>query len=104
TLGWRGIDLEEADGGDDHAGRAVSALKAVLFPEGVLQRMQRPVRRETFNRGDVGSVRLNRKHRARLYWPTVDQHVARAALTRIPTDVRAGQAELFAKVVHEQHA
>src|SRR5438874_13370539 len=40
TFGWLRVVFEQTDGGDDHAGRAESALQPMMLPECVLQRMQ----------------------------------------------------------------
>src|SRR5471032_1089028 len=52
--GW--VVLEQRHGRHDHAGRAVAALQAVLFPEAFLQRVQMAVRSEPFNRRDLRPI------------------------------------------------
>ena len=99
-----GLSLSSDHGRHDHSRRAVAALKPVLLPERILQRMQLPVGREALDRGDVGPVRLDGEDGARLHAPAVNQDIAGAALTRIAADVRAGQTELLARIVHEEHA
>ena len=63
-FGWGGVSREELVRAHDHARRAVSALQAVFFPEAFLQRMQLPVSGHAFDRDDVRTIRLDRKHRA----------------------------------------
>ena len=53
---------------------------------------------------DVGAVGLDGEHRAALHRLAVDVDRARAARRRVAADVGAGQADLFADVVHEQRA
>ena len=52
----------------------------------------------------VGAIGLDREHRARLRAPAVDEDGAGAALAGVAADVRAGQAQLFAEEVDEEHA
>jgi hypothetical protein len=47
-------------------------------------------------------VRLDGENRARLHGAAVEVHGARAALGRVATDMRAGDAEVVAQEVHEQ--
>src|SRR4029077_7101288 len=74
--------VEQPDGRHDHARRAVAALQPVLFPESLLQGMQLAVRRQALDRRDLGSVGLDCEDGARLRTAAVEQHSARAALTR----------------------
>src|SRR2546423_13790861 len=76
---WRGVSFEQLRGGDDHAGRAVAALKAVSLPEAFLDGMQFAVCGETFNRLHFSAVGLHGEKRARLHSLSVNQHGARAA-------------------------
>src|SRR5579864_2343905 len=94
--------LQKIVGAHDHAGRAVSALQAVFFPEAFLKRVEIVFGCEAFNRGHGALVGLNRKHRARLYRFAVEQHSAGAADGSFATDVSAGQAGDIAQKMHEQ--
>jgi hypothetical protein len=76
----------------------------VLFPESILQRMQLAVGGETLDGGNRRSVGLDREHRAGLHASAINEHGARAALTRIARDVRAGEPQVFAKVVDKEQA
>jgi hypothetical protein len=74
----------------------------MLLKETVLQRMQLAILFEAFDRGDRTSVGLNGESRARLDRITVHHDRARAAVTRVATDVRARQAQRFAEEVDQQ--
>ena len=52
----------------------------------------------------VGAVGLHREDRAGLRAAAVDEDGAGAALAGVAADVRAGQAQLLAQEVDEQHA
>ena len=52
----------------------------------------------------VGAVGLDREDRAGLRAPAVDEDGAGAALTGVAADVRAGQTQVFAEEVDEEHA
>ena len=54
---------------EQHAGRAVAALQAMLIPEALLQRVQRAAFREPFDGEDLVAVGLHREHRAGLHRP-----------------------------------
>ena len=88
----------------DHSRRAVAALQAVAFPKTFLNRVQIAVRRKTFDRRDIRSVCLHREHGARFHGQTVKQDSARAANRSLTANVRAGESERIAQVMHEQHA
>ena len=66
--------------------------------------MQLPVRRQALDRRDRRAVGLHGEHRAGLRAAAVDEHRARAALARVAADVRAGEPQVFAQEMHEQHA
>ena len=76
----------------------------MLVPERLLDRMQRSVFGETFDRGDLAPVRLDREDAARFHRLSVDQNRARPALTGVAGDVRSGESGDFAQVMHEQKA
>src|SRR4029079_10907449 len=82
-LARRRVVLKQVDRGHDHARRAVTTLRTVLFPKTLLHRMQLPFRRKAFDRRDRRSIRLHGEDRARLRAPAVDHDGARAALTGV---------------------
>src|SRR5262245_46383692 len=88
----------------DHPGGAEAALEAVLVPESLLERMERGPVGHPLDRPDLGAVRLDREHRARLGAPAIDVDGARAAVARVAADVRAGQPERVAEQVDEEEA
>src|ERR687890_1141282 len=59
------ILLQEADGGHDHARRAVAALETVRLVESLLHGMPHTVLRNAPDRGDLVPVGLHRQYRAR---------------------------------------
>src|SRR5947207_15792097 len=77
----------------DHPGRAIAALQSVMFPEPFLDRMQLPIRGQSFDSCDVRAVGLDREHRAGLHCLAVKQHGARAADRSLATDMRARQSQ-----------
>ena len=99
-----GLSFKQIDSRQDHAGRAVAALQAVLLPESFLQGMEPTVVGQAFDRHDLGAVRLNREERARLGATPIDQHGAGAALARVAPDVRAGQIEVLAQEVDQKQS
>ena len=100
-----GVVLQQRVRRQQHAGRAVSALQAMLIPESLLERVQRAALREPFDRENLVAVGLHREHRARLHrLLAVHDDDAAAAARRVAADVRAGQPALFAQEVGEQRA
>ena len=74
----------------------------MLVPERLLERVELGAGDHPLDRPDLGSVRLNREHRAGLGALPVDVDRAGAAVARVAADVRAGQAEDVAKQVDEE--
>ena len=102
AIGRRRVVVQERHRRHDHARRAVAALKAVLFPEPGLDRMQIAVLCQPLDGRDLRPAGLDREDRARLRAAAVDDHRAGAALAGVAADVRAGQAQLLAQEVHQQ--
>src|ERR1051326_985553 len=74
-----------------HAGRAESALQAVLFPERLLQHAERAVGgREPLRRNHIASVGLHREHDAGAHRLAVEQHGAGAAYAVLATEMGSG--------------
>ena len=90
--------------GHDHARRAESTLQAVLFPEGVLDRVKLAVRGEALDRVTLRAVGLHGEDGARLHRRAVQEDGAGAALARVAADVRAGETERVAQEMDEQQA
>ena len=93
---------EQVGGGHDHAGRAEAALQPVLFPEGLLQRVQRAISREPLDGGDLPTFRLDGEHGAALHRLPIHVDGAGTALARVAADVGAGEIQLVAQHVREQ--
>jgi hypothetical protein len=100
----RRIALQQLHPRQDHAGRAITALQTVAFPESFLHRMQLPVVGQSFDGGDLGPICLHGEERARLHCLAVHQHGARAAERGFAADVRAGEVAVLAKEMNEQGA
>jgi hypothetical protein len=104
VLAGVGIALQQVRRGHDHPRRAVAALEAVVLPEALLDRVQRVGASEPLDRRDLTAIGLDREDRARLHRVAVEMDGAGAAVGRVTTDVRPGQAELVAQRMHEQHS
>ena len=97
--------LEQADDVHDHARRAVAALQRVAILEGLLDRMQRAVLGgERLDGADLVAGGLHREGQARAAGLAVDQHRAGAADAVLAADMGAGEAELVAEEIGEEHA
>src|SRR5215204_7336264 len=88
-LGRVGIFLQQADGGHDHARRAVAALQTVRLVEGLLHRMPHTVIRDAPDGGDLVPVGLHRQYRARLDRLPVDMDRAGPATGRVASRMHA---------------
>jgi hypothetical protein len=66
--------------------------------------MQLPIAREALDRGDVGTVGLNRENGAGLHCYAVHVDGARTALAGVTTDVRAGEGQSVTQEVDEEGA
>src|SRR5215469_5251848 len=87
----------------DHSRGAKTALQGVMLAKRGLQRMLGITwLAQALDRIDRCSVRLNGQDRARLHGAAVEMHSARAALRRVATDMRTGDAEVVTQKVHEQ--
>src|SRR5206468_8525927 len=69
--------------GQDHAGRAIAALEAVLVPKRLLQWMQLTVAGQAFDRGNRRSIRLHGQSRTRFDCNAIKQHRTGATLARV---------------------
>ena len=103
----RGLCLALGDQPDRRADlprRAIAALERVMVDERLLQRMQRAVVRQAFDRGDLRAIVHDGERQARIDAPAVDQHGAGAALALIAALFRAGQVEMLAQQVEQCRA
>src|SRR5437660_4501161 len=76
----------------DHSRSAVTALKAVFFPETFLQGMELSVFGHAFDRHEIRAVGLHRKHRAGFHGKAIRQNRTCATDARLTTDVRARES------------
>src|SRR6476646_1517873 len=105
-LGFVGVGVlaEQPSRLHDHPRRAEAALKAVLIPERLLERVERRLAGHPLDRLELATIRLDREHRARLRARAIDVDGAGAAVARVASDVGAGQAEVVAQEVDEEEA
>ena len=90
-----GVLVEERLGGDQKPRRAIAALRGAEVGEGFLQRMQPAVGDEPFYCRDVAAAAVDAKHQARQHRLAVEQHGARAALTKLAAVLRAAQVQVL---------
>jgi len=88
-------------GREHHAGGAVAALEAVLGDERLLNRMERPVLRQSLDRQDLAAIRLHSEDQARLHQQSIEKDGAGAALADDAADVSSGQSEVLAEKLEE---
>src|ERR687894_1499860 len=97
-----GILLQEADGGHDHARRAVAALQTVRLVESLLHRMPHAVLRDTPDSGDLMPVSLHRKNGARLDRLPVDVDRAGPATRRVAPRMHAPDPKVLPEMMEQQ--
>src|SRR5215210_3491299 len=97
-----GILSQQADGGHDHAWRAVAALETVRLVESLLHRMPQAVLRDAPDGGDLVPVGLHRKDRARLDRLTVDVDRAGPATGRVAPRVHAPDPKVLPEMMEQQ--
>src|SRR6476659_2126854 len=81
----------------DHPRRAEAALKAVLIPERLLERVERRLAGHPLDGLEFATIRLDGEHRARFRALAIDVDRAGAAVARVASDVSAGQPEVVAQ-------
>ena len=74
-----------------------------MVDEGLLQRVEFPGA-EPFDRDDLGLIRLDGKHQARVDGATVDGHCARAALAHATALFRTVKAQGVAQKIQQRGA
>src|SRR5918997_1965193 len=87
--------LEEADGGHDHARRAVTALQPVRLVEGPLHRVPLAVLGDPLHGRDLAPVGLHRQYGTRLDGLAVHQHRAGSAVGGVAAGVHAPDPEVL---------
>ena len=104
AFGGVGVVAQEFKQGGQHAGRAEAALQAVIVLEGLLQRVQLlVVGRDALHRQNLPPVGLDREHEATSRGAAVEQDSAGAANAVLASDMGAGEQELVANEVGQQH-
>jgi len=83
------IPQQELVRAKNHPWSAVTALKPVTFPKGLLERMEFLPLSQSLDRQKIGAVSLNRKHRAGLHRSVVEHDSACPADTGLAADVSA---------------
>src|SRR5262249_13855013 len=83
--------LEMLRSGKHQARRTVSALQAISFTKGLLDRMQIAVALQSLDRRDLCAIGLKGKHRARLYRVAIQQEGTCTAVASVTTYVSAGK-------------
>src|ERR671918_1464576 len=97
-----GILLQEADGGHDHARRAVAALQTVRLVESLLHRMPHTVLRDAPDGGDLVPVSLHRKDRARLDRLAVDVDRTGPATGRVASRMHAPDPKVLPEMMEQE--
>src|SRR3979490_2036486 len=99
------LAVDEIDRGHDHAGRAETALQAVMLAERLLHRMQRrAVGGEALDGLDLVPVSHDRERGAGFDRLAVEMHDAGAALRGVAADMGAGQPQILAQKLHQKRA
>src|ERR687898_47282 len=97
-----GVLLQQADGGHDHARRAITALQTVRLVECLLHRMPHTVLRDAPDGGDLVPVGLHRKDRARLDRLPVDVDRAGPATGRVTPSVHAPYPKVLPEMMEQE--
>ncbi len=98
-----GIFPQQPGRGHDEARRAVAALRAELLVEAALHRRQLPVAPERLDGVDALARDRRRQRQAGQRRLVVDQHRAGAAFAAVAAGLGAGQAQLLAQEIEQQH-
>ena len=85
------VFVQQSPGGHDYAGGAETALDALLFQDGQLNRIQLTVGLQPLDGLNFFSFARHRKRNAREHGLAVDEHGAGATITLVATDLGAGQ-------------
>ena len=93
----RGFVCKQRGRRDHDAGQAIAALAGLLVEDGLLDRVQRAVARQAFDRGDRLAGQGLDLARAGIGGLAVDQHHAGAALLGAAAEPGAAQAEIVAQ-------
>ena len=87
--------------GDDHSGRADSALRPTFLVEGLLKRVKFAISSEAFDRRQVLSLSLANRNHAGQNQHSIHDRGACAALSLATSLLRPGQSEIFPKHIEQ---
>jgi len=96
------VSIEQLDSRNHHARGAEPALQPVLLPKAFLDCVIFAVGCQTFNGGDLPTVRLDREHSARFQRPAIQEHGARSAAARVARQVRSRQFKDITQKMNKQ--
>ena len=92
--------IQQADDRQHEARRAEAALQGMTFMKGLLHGVERRVgRRQAFDRRHVVALGLDGEHQAGPDRRSIEEHRAAPANTVLAPNVRAGEAEVVAKMI-----
>ena len=95
---------KEADRTHDLAGRAETALQAIVGKKGFLHRMKSIALCHALDRQNLSAVVADRKRKARIDPSSVEQDRAGAALAAITALLGSGQSQAFTEKIQEGDA
>jgi hypothetical protein len=92
--------IQKADHRQHETRRTEAALQGMTFMKGLLHRVERRVgRRQAFDRRHLVPLGLHREHQAGPDRRSIEEHGAAPANTVLAPNVRAGEAEVVAKMI-----
>src|SRR5262249_42850992 len=104
VLARPGVVLEVRVARHQHARGAVTALEPVLLHKPFLDRVEPAVLLEPLHRQDGPAVSLDPEDGARLHRPPVQEDGAGAAMRRVASDMRPGEAEHLPDQVNQEQS
>ena len=104
VLGRLGITLEKLMRRQNHPRRTETALQSVALPKRFLEQMKLVALGEPLDGHNIGAVRLDREHGARLRRRAVQHHRAGPADSGLAADMRARQPYDIAQKINQQQS
>jgi len=99
-IAWVRVPRQDLSTRHYHSGRAIPALKSVVFPESLLHWMKLAISGHALYGRDLGAISLNGKHSAGFYCLTAEGNGAGATNRRLTSDVSTGQPKHIAQIMH----
>jgi hypothetical protein len=96
--------LDQTDRAHDLAWGTEPALQAIVGKKRLLQRMKPIAVCHTFDREDVSAVVTDRKRKARIDPPSLNDDRAGAALPPVAALLRSGQMKVFAQKIQKRES